>query len=435
MDEERQRSLKSHPRSAELFARAKATLLAGVPMPWMTQWAGPYPVFLAEAEGARFVDVDGNSYVDFCLGDTGAMTGHAPKPAVAALADQAARGITLMLPVEDWVGEELARRFGLPHWQFCLTATDANRFTIRLAREITGRTEDPRVRLVLHGTVDETFIVLEDGRPRSRPGNVGPPVDPTATTRVVEWNDLEALERELEHGDVACVLAEPAMTNIGIILPEQGYHDALREITRRHGTLLVMDETHTICSGPGGCTRAHGLAPDFVTIGKPLASGVPAAAYGMTDRVAQTLLAHPSVVETSDVGGIGGTLSGNALSLAAMRATLEHVLTEEAFTHMIRLAELFEEGVRGVIEAFGVPWYVARLGCRVEYKFRPTPPRNGSEAAAAEDADLDRFLHLFALNRGVLMTPFHNMALMSPATGEADVGRHTEVFQEAVSLL
>lgn len=437
MEAEQRRFAEIHRRSAELFERAKGTLLGGVPMPWMTEWAGPHPVFLAEAEGAAFVDVDGNRYVDFCLGDTGAMTGHGPKKVVAAIAEQAARGVTLMLPVEDsvWVGEELARRFGVPFWQFCLTATDANRFTIRLAREITGRPKILVYSWCYHGTVDETFIVLEEGRPVSRPGNVGPSVDPTVTTRVVEWNDPEGLARALEHEDVACVLAEPAMTNIGIILPEPGYHEALRELTRQHGTLLVIDETHTICTGPGGYTRAFGLDPDFVTIGKPLASGVPAAAYGMTQGVADTLLNLPSVVETSDVGGIGGTLSGNALSLAAMRATLHHVLTDEAFNRMIALGERFEGGVRDVIERFEVPWHVIRLGCRVEYKFRETAPRNGGEAAAAEDRELDRFLHLFALNRGVLMTPFHNMALMSPATSEADVDRHTEVFAEAVSLL
>ncbi len=437
MQGERRRFVETHPRSADLFERGRGTLLAGVPMPWMTEWASPYPVFVAEAEGARFLDVDGNRYMDFCLGDTGAMTGHSPKAGVAAITEQSARGITLMLPTEDsvWVGEELARRFSLPYWQFCLTATDANRFTIRLAREITGRPKVLVYSWCYHGTVDETLIVLEDGRPKSRPGNIGAPVEPTITTRVVEWNDVEALERELGYEDVACVLAEPAMTNIGIILPEPGYHDALRDVTRRHGTLLVIDETHTICAGPGGYTAAYGLEPDFLTIGKPLASGVPAAAYGMTGRVAEELLAHPSLVETSDVGGIGGTLSGNALSLAAMRATLDQVLTDEAFARMIGLAERFERGVQEVIGAFGMPWHVTRLGCRVEYKFRPTPPRNGSEAAAAEDHDLDRFLHLFALNRGVLMTPFHNMALMSPVTTDDDVDRHTEVFREAVSTL
>jgi glutamate-1-semialdehyde 2,1-aminomutase len=431
------RFVESHPRSGELFETAKRSVLAGVPMPWMSQWAGPFPLFVEEASGARFRCVDGHEYADFCLGDTGAMTGHAPPQAVMALTRQAARGITLMLPTEDaaWVGGELARRFGLPSWQFCLTATDANRFTIRIARELTGR---PRILVYsycYHGTVDETFIVLADGSPRSRPGNVGPAVDPTTTTRVVDWNDVSALEEALAHGDVACVLAEPAMTNIGIILPEPGYHQALRDLTRKHGTYLVIDETHTICTGPGGYTRAHGLEPDFLTVGKPLASGVPAAAYGMSAAVAERALRLPSLVETSDIGGIGGTLSGNALSLAAMRATLESVLTEEAFDRMIALGERFEAGVRAGIEANGLPWHVTRLGCRVEYAYRPTPPRNGSEAAASVDHELDRLLHLWALNRGILMTPFHNMALMCPATTEQDVDLHTEAFAEAAARL
>jgi glutamate-1-semialdehyde 2,1-aminomutase len=431
---EEERFAATHQRSATLYEQAKGSLLAGVPMPWMTEWAGPHPVFAAEASGARFTDVDGNEYVDFCLGDTGAMTGHAPRATTDAVAAQSRRGITLMLPTEDsaWVGEELGRRFGLPYWQFALTATDANRFTIRLARAITGRPKILVYSWCYHGTVDETFAIQVDGATRSRPDNVGPPVDPAVTTVAIEWNDVDALDAALAGGDVACVLAEPAMTNIGIVLPEPGYHEALRALTREHDTLLVIDETHSICSGFGGYTRAHELEPDFVTVGKPLAGGVPAAAYGMSDRVAERVLDQGRTLETWDVGGIGGTLSGNALSLAAMRATLENVLTEEAFERMIALGERFEAGVREVISTDGVPWHVTRLGCRVEYAFRSTPPRNGSEAAASQDRDLDRLLHLHALNRGILMTPFHNMALMSPATTEDDVDRHTAAFAEAV---
>jgi glutamate-1-semialdehyde 2,1-aminomutase len=406
-------------------------------MPWMTEWAGPHPVFAASAEGAHFTDVDGNEYVDLCLGDTGAMTGHSPAATVAAIAEQAARGITLMLPTEDstWVAGELERRFDLPYWQFALTATDANRFTIRLARAITGRRKVLVYSWCYHGTVDETFAVAEGGETRSRPDNIGPPVDPSTTTVAVEWNDVAALEAALASGEIACVLAEPAMTNIGIVLPEPGYHDALRSLTREHGTLLVIDETHTICAGPGGYTAANGLDPDFLTIGKPLAAGVPAATYGMSEAVAARVLEHNEVLEVSDVGGIGGTLSGNALSLAAMRATLESVLTDEAFARMIALGERFEAGVREGIEARGLPWHVTRLGCRVEYAFSAGEPRNGGEAATAQDREIDRFLHLHALNRGILMTPFHNMALMSPATTEADVDRHTEAFAEAIGDL
>jgi glutamate-1-semialdehyde 2,1-aminomutase len=437
MDRELARFEQDHPRSRELFERGKANLLAGVPMPWMTEWAGPYPVFVDEAHGARFTDVDGHEYVDLCLGDTGGMTGHSPKEAVAAIAEQAAKGITLMLPTEDsiWVGAEMQRRFGLPYWQFCLTATDANRFTIRLARAITGRPKILVYNYCYHGSVDETIITIEDGVPGPRPGSVGPPVDPNLTTRVVEFNDVEALEEALAHEDVACVLAEPALTNIGIVLPDPGYHEALRELTRRYGTLLVIDETHCICAGPGGATRAWGLEPDFLTIGKPLASGVPAATYGMTSEVAERCQAFIDTLPTTDVGGIGGTLSGNALSLAAMRATLEHVLTDEAFERMIALGERWAQGVHDAIVRHGLPWEVQRLGCRAEYWFTPVPPRTGGEAAAKDDHELARFTHLYALNRGILLTPFHNMALMSPATTEEDVDAHTAVFDEMAAEL
>jgi glutamate-1-semialdehyde 2,1-aminomutase len=426
-----------HPRSRELFERARDNLLAGVPMPWMSEWAGPYPVFVAEASGARFTDVDGREYVDLCLGDTGAMTGHAPKEAVEAIARQAAMGITHMLPTGDaaWVGAEMQRRFGLPFWQFCLTATDANRFTIRLARAITARPKILVFNYCYHGSVDETILTIEDGVAGPRSGNVGPPVNPTETTRVVEFNDVDALEEALAHGDVACVLAEPALTNIGIVLAEPGYHDELRRLTREHGTYLVIDETHTICAGPGGATRAWGLEPDFVTIGKPLASGVPAACYGMSAEVAERAQAFLASLPTTDVGGIGGTLSGNALSLAAMRATLEHVLTEEAFERMIALGERWADGVKDAIGRHALPWEVQRIGCRAEYWFTPAPPRNGGEAAAADDHELARFTHLYALNRGILLTPFHNMALMSPATTEADVDAHSAVFEEMAAEL
>jgi len=434
---ELERFEREHPRSRELASRASGSLLSGVPMPWMIRWPGAFPVFAAEAEGARFRDVDGHEYVDFCLGDTAAMTGHSPEPTVRALAEQARRGITLMLPSEDaiWVGEELARRFGLPRWQFALTATDANRFAIRLARELTGRPKILVFNWCYHGSVDETFATLDDGAVVAREGNVGPPVALAETTRVVEWNDTEALERELAHGDVACVLAEPALTNIGIVLPEPGFHDALREATRAAGTLLIIDETHTICAGPGGYTAAYGLEPDLLTIGKPIAGGVPAAAYGFSREVAERLEELMPRDERADTGGIGGTVAANVLSLAATRATLDEVLTEEAFAHMIALGERFEAGVAEVIERHDLPWHVTRLGCRVEYLFRRERPRNSTEAAAGGNPELDRLIHLYALNRGILLTPFHNMALMSPATTEADVDVHTEVFDEAADEL
>jgi glutamate-1-semialdehyde 2,1-aminomutase len=435
--QEEQKFHAEHPKSYELYQRARKSLQGGVPMLWMIRWAGSFPVFVKEAHGAHFTDVDGHDYIDFCLGDTGAMTGHAPPATLKAIGEQVARGITLMLPYEDVisVGEELQRRFGLPFWQFSLTATDANRHVLRMARMITGRPKILVFNYCYHGTVDETFIILdEEGTPTSRPNNMGPQIDPTYTTKVIEFNDVAALEVALAAGDVAAVLAEPVMTNIGIIHPQPGYHDYLREITRRTGTLLIIDETHTICAGPGGYTAAHGLQPDILTIGKPIAGGVPAAVYGFTQEVSERFTAKLNVND-SDVGGIGGTLAGNALSIAAMKATLEHVLTPEFYEKAIALQEKFTEGVESVIREYDLPWIVKRLGNRSEYWFRPTPPKNGGEAAAAIDHELDRYMHLYMLNRGILMTPFHNMALISPETSQADVDYHTHVFREAVKSL
>ncbi|MEY2396362.1 MAG: glutamate-semialdehyde -aminomutase [Acidobacteriaceae bacterium] len=437
MEREQKKFVEERPKSKALFERGRKSLLAGVPMNWMVKWAGAFPPFVREAQGASFFDVDGHRYVDFCLGDTGAMTGHSPSATVKAVEEQARRGITLMLPGEDaiFVAEELQKRFGLPYWQFALTATDANRFSIRLARQITGRKKILVFNWCYHGTVDETFITLQpDGTAGARRGNVGPPVDPSVTTRVVEFNDVAALEAALVHGDVACVLAEPAMTNVGIVHAQPGYHAALRELTRKHGVLLIIDETHTICAGPGGYTRAENLEPDVLVFGKAIGGGIPGAAYGFSQEVADRIVAGQNL-EDCDVGGIGGTLAGNALSLAAMRATLSKVLTKEVFDRMIPMAERWTLGVAKAIAEAELPWHVTRLGCRAEYLFQADAPKNGTEAHDAMDFELERFMHLYAMNRGILLTPFHNMALMSPQTESEDVDRHTKVFREAVGEL
>jgi glutamate-1-semialdehyde 2,1-aminomutase len=438
LERERESFASGHPASREMHERAiEGPLLSGVPMNWMTRWAGAFPIYFAEARGARIVDVDGIEYADLCLGDTGAMTGHSPAPTVVAASERLGRGITTMLPSEDAlpVGREVERRFGLRHWQFTLSATDANRFAIRICREVTGRPKILVFNHCYHGSVDETFATLtEDGRVTAREGNVGPPVDLAETTRVVEFNDVDALERELGHGDVACVLAEPAMTNVGIVLADPGYHDALRRATRETGALLIIDETHTLCCGPGGYTAAEGLEPDMLTIGKPIAGGIPTGAYGMSDEVASQVLERTDW-DNADVGGIGGTLAGNALSLAAIRATLSDVLTDEAFERMIALAERYEGAVADAISEQGLPWQVTRLGCRAEYMFAPERPRTGARASADFDPELDALMHLYMLNRGVLVTPFHMMALMSPATTEADVDRHSTAFAEAAAEL
>jgi glutamate-1-semialdehyde 2,1-aminomutase len=436
---ELERFAAAHPRSRELFERGRRSLLGGVPMTWMAKWVGGHPVYAAGARGATIEDVDGHRYVDFSLGDTGAMAGHSP-PAVVAAVDRRLRdlgGATLMLPTEEaaMVGEELARRFGLPQWSFALTATDANRWALRLCREITKRPYVLVFNHCYHGSVDEAFVTLDSGaRPRSRPGNVGPAVDPTITTRVCEFNDLDAVERLLADEQVACVLAEPALTNVGIVLPDEGFHDTLRAACDRTGTLLIIDETHTISGGPGGCTAAWALRPDVVTIGKAIAGGIPIGAYGVSAELSARI-AGLDEADLVDVGGVGGTLAGNALSLAAAHATLSEVLTREAFEDMFALRERYVDGVESVLAARGIPWTIASLGARAELCFAPEPPRTGSESAALFDTALEDALHLHLLNRGVMITPFHNMALMSPATTAADVDRHTEVFDEAIAAL
>jgi glutamate-1-semialdehyde 2,1-aminomutase len=436
---ELERFAAAHPRSRELFERGRRSLLGGVPMTWMAKWVGGHPVYAAGARGATIEDVDGHRYIDFSLGDTGAMAGHSPPATVAAVERRLRElgGATLMLPTEEaaMVGEELAGRFGLPQWSFALTATDANRWALRLCREVTKRPYVLVFNHCYHGSVDEAVVTLDSGaRPRSRPGNVGPAVDPTITTRVCEFNDLDAVERLLADEQVACVLAEPALTNVGIVLPDEGFHDALRAACDRTGTLLIIDETHTISGGPGGCTAAWALRPDVVTIGKAIAGGIPIGAYGVSAELSARI-AGLDEADLVDVGGVGGTLAGNALSLAAAHATLSEVLTREAFEGMFALRERYVDGVESALAARGIPWTIVSLGARAELCFAPEPPRTGGESAALFDTPLEDALHLYLLNRGVMITPFHNMALMSPATTAADVDRHTEVFEEAIAAL
>ncbi|MDY7088793.1 MAG: transaminase [Actinomycetota bacterium] len=426
------------PRSADAYQRA-GNLFGRVPMTWMNKTAAGFPIHLRNARGNRITDVDGHEYIDFCLGDTGAMAGHSPAPVVEAVTRRLGElgGAATMLPTEDAaaVGAELARRFGLPYWSFALTATDANRWAIRLLRAVTGRPKILVNSYCYHGSVDESLIVAgPDGRGQSREGNVGAPTDVTTTSRVAEFNDLEGLERELAHGDVAAVLMEPALTNIGIVLPEPGYLAGVRELTRAHGTYLINDETHTFSAGPGGATAAWGLDPDVLTIGKAIAGGIPLGAYGLSESLAATLLARTDL-DLVDMGGVGGTLAGNPVSMAAARACLEQVLTEAAFADMIAAATAFETGLRTIIGSYGLPWSVSRLGARVEYRFADPAPRTGTESAAAADAELEDFLHTYLANRGVLLTPFHNMALMAPRTTTADVDRHHEIFTAALAEL
>ena len=429
---EEERFISLHPKSGELFERAKAVMPGGVPMSWMTKWPGKFPLFVEKAQGARFVDVDGNEFIDLCLGDTGSMTGHSPRATADAIKSQLDRGITAMLPTEDAliVPSELARRFGLPLWQFTVSATDANRHAIRYSRLITGRSKIIVIDRCYHGSVDESFATLDaEGRTVARAGNIGAPVPLDETTRVVEFNDLEGMEKALQNGDVAAILMEPAMTNVGIVLPDEGYLNAVGELARKHGAVWIIDETHTISVGLGGMTKELGLHPDILTIGKSIGGGIPTGAFGMTQEVADRIQSRVER-EVIDTGGIGGTLAGNALSLAAMRATLTEVLTDEAFARMIVLGNRWCDGVDSVIAHYKLPWHCNRLGARGEYLFQATAPRTGGEAARAGDFELEQYIHLRLLNDGFLLTPFHNMALISPDTSEADVDAHTEAFRQ-----
>ncbi len=405
-------------------------------MPWMLAWPGGAPPYIESGVGARVTDVDGHEYVDFCLGDTAAMTGHSPIATTNELVRQLGRGLTFMMPTEDAldVSDELSRRFGLPVWQFTLSATDANRHALRYARHLTGR---PRILIFdrsYHGTVDECFASRRQGAVVPRAGSLGPPVSPELTTRVVQFNDEEALVRELSRGDVACVLTEPALTNIGIVLPTPGFHDTLRRRTTESGALLIIDETHTISVGPGGWTGAHQLKPDMLVVGKPIGSGIPAAALGLSRDVASRLN-DDFDRDRAGMRGVGGTMAGNALSLAAMRATLRDVLTDDAYVVMDSLGRHLADELQNMIAALELPWHVIRLGGRVELHFCPQPLKNGADGARATNHPLSQFLHLYALNRGVLMFPFHNRALISPAHTRQDVAHLAEVITAAVAAL
>jgi glutamate-1-semialdehyde 2,1-aminomutase len=437
---EMERFILRTPKSAALFEKAKEVMPGGVPMSWMSKWPGKYPLFVESAKGAHFIDVNGNEYIDLCLGDTGSMTGHSPKPTVDAISAQLSKGMTAMLPTDDAVAvsSELARRFGLPLWQFTVSATDANRHAIRYSRLITGKQKVIVIDRCYHGSVDETFATLDaSGNTVMREGNIGAPVALDLTTRVVEFNDLGAMEDALKKGDVAAILMEPAMTNVGIVLPDDGYLVAVGKLARRYEAVWIIDETHTISVGPGGMTADLGLKPDILTIGKAIGGGLPTGTFGMTHEIASQI-AKKTEREVIDTGGIGGTLAGNALSLAAMKATLTQVLTDENFIKMIELGNLWCDGVEAAINEFKLPWHVNRLGARGEYLFQKSAPKTGGEAARAGDFELEQYIHLRLLNDGFLLTPFHNMALMSPYTSKSDVDAHTAAFramcQELVSV-
>lgn len=420
---ERQRFAQHHPESLRLAAASAPHFLFGVPMHWMRVWPLPSPLFMREAQGNRLVCADGLRYTDFCLGDTGAMYGHSPQPVARAIGAQAERGLTAMLPgaLLPEVGSLLAERFGLPRWQITLSATDANRFVLRWARALTGRPKVLVFEGCYHGTVDDTLVDrADDGRTLTRASLLGQVHDLALSTVVVPFNDEPALRAALAQGDVACVLTEPALTNCGLVPPLPGFMQAVQAACREAGALLVLDETHTVSSGPGGWGRLHGLAPDVLVVGKAVAGGLPTAVYGFTDAVAARMEAAKAAAPDGH-SGIGTTLSANVLQLAALHAQLAEVATPAAHARMDALAARLQAGLEGVLARAGVPWCVTRIGARMELQYLPAAPRSGREAADAMQDDWTACLHLYMLNRGVLITPFHHMLLVPPCAGEADV--------------
>lgn len=422
----------AHARSKAIFAAPSSGFLDQVPQYWMRDWPMPFPVVVAKACGSEVWDIDGNRVIDFCLGDSGAMFGHGPQPILNALAGAAIHGLTTMLPSNDLdaVGSLLCSTFGMSKWQVTTTASDANRFALRVARAVTGRNKILVFDGCYHGAVDETLVDLIDGKTAPRGGLIGQAGDLSETAVCVPFNDVPALEAALKGGDIACVVAEPVMTNCGMILPHAGFHKALRDLTRATGTLLHIDETHTVSTGHGGYSKVHGLEPDIFVVGKPIGGGIPVAVWGMTDDVANRLNAARAAITGTGHSGIGTTLSGSALQLACLRACLEEVMTAEAYARMNHLADIIENGFSAAIRQYNLLWHVGRVGARMEVVFSPDPVRNAAEAKAAANSTIQKAMHSAFLNLGYLVTPFHNMVLVAPTTSEANVAGLVASFEK-----
>lgn len=421
---ERAAFLTTHPESGRLARASAAHWLNGVPMHWMRDWSTPHPLFMRRAQGVELEDVDGNTYLDFCFGDTGAMFGHSPPAIARALAEAGAAGITSMLPAERVarVGEKLAALFGLPFWQMAQTATDANRYALRWARAITARQRVLVFDGCYHGTVDETLVravpeMKDKGGTRARAGLIGMNHDVSATTDAAPFNDLAAVERVLARGRTAALIAEPVMTNIGMVLPEEGFLRKVREVTRKHGVLFIVDETHTLSTARGGYARAQNLEPDIWVCGKAIAGGMPCAVFGFTAEV-EAGMRRVQDDRAGGHSGMGTTLSANALALACLEASLDELMTPANYTAMQDCATYLSEGLGRVFAAEALAWHVARVGARLEFGFG-APARNGVESERAAWPELEHAIHLYLLNRGVLLTPFHNMMLCSPVTTTA----------------
>jgi len=418
---------RDRPRSLAMLSRARAHMPNGTPMAWM---ASEYeqPVYIDHGQGAGFTDLDGFTYVDFNASDMAMFCGHANPAIVAAVVAQAARSTQFLLPTEASVevAEELARRYPLQHWQFTLSATQANTEAIRLARAVTGREVVVLFEGHYHGHFEEGLVDLADGQARTVQRGLSRGI--TGRVRIAQFNDPSTLRTALEPGDVALVLTEPAMTNgIHLLLPEPGWHEALRELTRQHGTVLAIDETHTHVVGPGGATGMWQLEPDVVTIGKAVAGGLPLGAYGVTAELGDQLDVARNVAT-------GGTLFGNPLCAAAARAALTQVLLPEAYQHTTALGGELADGIGQAIAAAGLPWTAIRFGPRTGQWYGPMP-RTGAQAHALADGQLTRLIRIWLANRGIWEAlPGAGPTVSIPVT-RADVTRYVNAYAELLAQL
>jgi glutamate-1-semialdehyde 2,1-aminomutase len=426
----------ARPKSRAAQAEGAAAYLDGVPLHWMRDWPMPFLPLVAQAKGATITDIDGHRLDDFCLGDTGSMFGHSPGPVAKAIKAQAGNGLTYMLPTEAALvaGRLLTERFGDFRWQIATTATDANRFALRVARAVTGRAKVLVFNGCYHGTVDDTMVTLRDGKTVNRPGLLGQVADLSQLAVCCEFNDLAGVAAALAKGDVAAILTEPVMTNSCMVLPEPGFLQGLRDLATKAGALLIFDETHTISTGLGGYTGVHGLQPDIFVVGKCVAGGVPTGVWGLSPAVAARYQ-MADAARASGHSGMGTTLSANPMQFVALEANLSDVMTADNYAHMEAMATRLEAGLAREIARHAAPWHVVRVGARVEFICAPGPLRNGAEAARAHVPAVEAAVHTGLLNRGCLIAPFHNMMLLSPATGRKQVDRLIAAFAEVLTLL
>ncbi len=429
------RFIAANPKS-KAHAKSAQGWFQGVPFHWMLDWSSPFPIVAQEASGATLTSIDGQVFDDFCLGDTASMFGHSPAPLAKAIAAQAGQGLSYMLPTAKGaeLGSMLADLFGLPQWQVTTTASEANRAVIRWCRGITGRDKILIFNGCYHGAVDDVFVDLRDGRTVNRPSLIGQVQDLLPTTVAIEFNDVDALASALRGGDIACVLAEPLMTNIGMVRDAPGFLTELRRLCDETSTILVFDETHTISSGYGGHSNMHGPKPDILVVGKSIGGGVPCAVYGFTEAIAKRMAAL-NASRPAGHSGIGTTLSANAMAITAMHAMLGQVITRDAYAHMLSMADRLVAQLNGVIITHSLDWHVSHVGARVELVCSAIPPRNGSEARAVMDHALESTIHLYLANRGILLAPFHNMMLVSPVTQVAQVDRLAAELNSALTEL